>query len=342
LLLRDIGDLLVQAEGNSLSPENLADSGRLTSLLGKLGLEKPEIEALLRQSQEQGPGVNAKALFNLLEQAAQKQNQHITQMLREIIARGTPDRQAETSPGMILHAQMIKSQQHMEKQVEQMSADTPSTASTAPETSAGLENMKTETGAAVLAGKTAPRPENSENSESGLGHQRKERGDSKQESAEARVLSPTGTAENLAKGGLLGGRTSLLPAYVVRQVAWGFERMTARSLDHLSLSLKPPSLGEISMDLAVKDGAVKASLVAETVAAKRALEAGLDSLKQHLANQGIKVQQIEISVQPDAQRRQERAQDGEKQNRGKRRETAEAPGETDSPAALNGRFSVRA
>jgi flagellar hook-length control protein FliK len=252
------------------------------------------------------------------------------------------------SSGMILRAKMIKSQQFVEKRVEQTADPGQSRAQAVPGSgeSPGLEASPS--AAAALADKAEARaslqPGHS-GAESEPGRQGKEQGARK--SAEARVLSAAGGVESVAKGGgslAAGSRTSLLPAYVVRQVALGMERMTAQNLDHLSLSLKPPSLGEISMDLAVKDGAVKASLVAETVAAKKALEAGLDSLKQHLAGQGIKVQQIEISVQPDAQRRQERAQDGEKQNRRPRREQTEASAETEAAnsAFLNGRLSVHA
>jgi flagellar hook-length control protein FliK len=47
------------------------------------------------------------------------------------------------------------------------------------------------------------------------------------------------------------------------------------------------------------------------VAAKQTLEAGMDQLKQQLSMQGLKVEQITITVNPDAQRQQQaQAQSG--------------------------------
>jgi flagellar hook-length control protein FliK len=356
LLLRGLGPLLARAEENFFSRENLVDTSRLTSLLEKLGLEKSEIQTLLRQSQgqEQTSGVNAKTAFLLLETAAQKQNQQITQVLREMIARGAPPKQPETSPGGILRAQMIKSQQYMEKQVEETSPPVeqrPANNTTSPNSAAGAENSRSESSAPgeIPAARSEARGASAGNSaEPGAERQPKEQGSAKQTPSENKAPQGAGGGENVGKGNLAApvaaarSNTSLLPAYVVRQVAFSMGKMVARGLDHLSLSLKPPSLGEISMELAVKDGAVKASLVAETVAAKKALEAGLENLKQHLAGQGIKVQQIEISVQPDAQRRQERAQDGERQQRRPRQERESAGTDEDAPLFKGSGLSVRA
>ncbi|MBI4797693.1 MAG: flagellar hook-length control protein FliK [Desulfarculus sp.] len=71
---------------------------------------------------------------------------------------------------------------------------------------------------------------------------------------------------------------SVLPGYVVRQVGQQMAQMVARQENSLRLELKPPSLGEVSLELSVKDGVVKATMLTDTVAAKNILESGLEQL----------------------------------------------------------------
>ena len=114
--------------------------------------------------------------------------------------------------------------------------------------------------------------------------------------------------QNLSQAEAAAGPRPVLPAYVVRQVGQQIVQMVSRQQDSLRLELKPPSLGEVNLELTVKDGVVKASVVTETAAAKQVLENGLDQLKQQLTMQGLKVESVEITVNPDAQRQQSQAQ----------------------------------
>jgi flagellar hook-length control protein FliK len=357
LLLRDIGGLLAQARENQteLSP---AAAGRLQNLLGKLGLEKGEIEALLSGGQEAAPGVNAKSVFLMLEYAARKQDQHLAQQLREIMLQGGGGESRDTAAGegARLRAQVINSQQYIENQVGENSPVSEIQASSSRKADSGgsEESLRTERfslsdpveQSALKTGRAAG---SSDGDFSGQEkNQEKNQNGAKPLPAAGKILAGAGGVESVAKGNAVqaGGGSSVLPAYVVRQVAFSLGQMAVRHLDSLRLSLKPPSLGEISMELAVKDGAVKASLVTESVAAQKALEAGMDALKQHLAAQGVKVQQIEISVQPDAQRRQEQTFASPDRQRRQRQERQSHPDENNSPvpsaAAMNGRVNVRA
>lgn len=115
---------------------------------------------------------------------------------------------------------------------------------------------------------------------------------------------------------------SVLPGYVVRQVGQQMAQMVARQENSLRLELKPPSLGEVSLELTVKDGVVKATMLTDTQAAKNILENGLEQLKQQLDMQGLKVERVEIMVNPDAQRQQAQAQGGFE----RRRQNAETRG----------------
>lgn len=121
--------------------------------------------------------------------------------------------------------------------------------------------------------------------------------------------------QSLTQAEEAAGARPTLPAYVVRQVGQQIVQMVSRQENSLRLELKPPSLGEVNLELSVKDGVVKASVVTDTVAAKQALENGLDQLKQQLTMQGLKVESVEITVNPDAQRQQTQAQADQERRR---------------------------
>ena len=102
-----------------------------------------------------------------------------------------------------------------------------------------------------------------------------------------------------------------LPAYVIRQVGDQMAQMVNRNLSTLRLNLKPPELGGLKLELTVKDGAVRATLVAETNAAKQALDAGAEQLRQMLNQQGLKLERLDVFVQADSHETQAEAQSGQ-------------------------------
>ena len=105
-----------------------------------------------------------------------------------------------------------------------------------------------------------------------------------------------------------------LPAYVVRQVGEQMVQMVRQQLSSLRLTLRPPELGQLNLELSVKDGVVRVTMLAETAAAKSALDSGLEQLKYVLAQQGLKTERLEVLVNPDAQQEQAQSQSGGQNN----------------------------
>lgn len=64
----------------------------------------------------------------------------------------------------------------------------------------------------------------------------------------------------------------------------------------LEMQLYPEHLGKIQIHVVSKDGVMTARIVAETEAAKQAVEGGLTSLKESLEQQNLKVDAIEVMV----------------------------------------------
>jgi flagellar hook-length control protein FliK len=62
------------------------------------------------------------------------------------------------------------------------------------------------------------------------------------------------------------------------------------------IKLDPPTLGHIDMRVEVKDGVVRAAIVAENQDVKKAIEGNIDSLKNSLSANGLKVDEISVTV----------------------------------------------
>lgn len=64
----------------------------------------------------------------------------------------------------------------------------------------------------------------------------------------------------------------------------------------LSVTLNPETLGHVNITVENNGGALTAKIVAETEAAKNAIEANLETLKETFNNQEIKVEAVEVTV----------------------------------------------
>ena len=67
----------------------------------------------------------------------------------------------------------------------------------------------------------------------------------------------------------------------------------------MSLRLDPPHLGTVHMNVSVVEGSVTASIQTTTESARQVLQADLATLKENLANSGIHVDKINVSVGGD-------------------------------------------
>ena len=65
------------------------------------------------------------------------------------------------------------------------------------------------------------------------------------------------------------------------------------------IKLKPDHLGKVTVEIAVENGAVTAKFLAESDKVKEILESNLQDLKDHLAKQGMVVQDLSVSVGND-------------------------------------------
>lgn len=83
---------------------------------------------------------------------------------------------------------------------------------------------------------------------------------------------------------------------ILRQVVEQVRLNMNQQQTSLELQLYPEHLGRIQINVVAKEGVMTASIVAETEAAKQAIEAGLLNLRETMDQQELKVEAIEVMV----------------------------------------------
>jgi flagellar hook-length control protein FliK len=87
---------------------------------------------------------------------------------------------------------------------------------------------------------------------------------------------------------------------VMQQLAERF-RLSSKNIDsRINLKLHPAELGELKIDLTLKDGAIRANIVAHSQHTLEILEKNLPKLKTMLENQGFDIDQIELAAESES------------------------------------------
>ncbi len=86
---------------------------------------------------------------------------------------------------------------------------------------------------------------------------------------------------------------------VIRQIAEHFQ-ISRRDFDtKVSIQLHPAELGEMKISLSVKEGAVRANVVASSQYAQEILEKNMVKLRAILENQGFTIDEISVTAKSD-------------------------------------------
>lgn len=97
-----------------------------------------------------------------------------------------------------------------------------------------------------------------------------------------------------AKTAAPSGRT--LPAYVVNQVSRQVVNSVQNNESELSFQIKPPHLGRLNMSIEQTQGGVRISILAEQNTARDMLASHTHDLKTVLAEQGIRVEKVDVQI----------------------------------------------
>jgi len=84
---------------------------------------------------------------------------------------------------------------------------------------------------------------------------------------------------------------------IMKQIMDYMKIQVKPDMSHLEMQLHPESLGTLQVNVAAKDGAVTAQFITQNEAVKAVLESQMIQLKESFAEQGVKVESIEVTVQ---------------------------------------------
>jgi flagellar hook-length control protein FliK len=105
------------------------------------------------------------------------------------------------------------------------------------------------------------------------------------------ALGSTSVGESVAKSDVRS-----IPQYVVHQVGRRLGMAVKRGENHVRLQLKPPHLGSIQLDLAMKGNGVRIAMVAENQYVKDIMVSHVNELREALVEQGVELQKIDVEI----------------------------------------------
>lgn len=85
-------------------------------------------------------------------------------------------------------------------------------------------------------------------------------------------------------------------ADIIRQIIDDIKVHLSKDTTSIEVQLNPENLGKVQISVAAKDGVMQAQIIAETEAAKNAIENSIAVLKENFNNQDLKVEAIEVMV----------------------------------------------
>lgn len=90
-----------------------------------------------------------------------------------------------------------------------------------------------------------------------------------------------------------------LPTYLVNQVGRQLSRALLRGDRVIRLRLKPPELGAVKIEMDIKDNVLRLEMIAENSSVKELLLSNVHELRNALAEQGIKIEGLDVQVGHD-------------------------------------------
>lgn len=103
---------------------------------------------------------------------------------------------------------------------------------------------------------------------------------------------------------------------IMRQIMDYMKINLKQEVSSMEMQLHPASLGTLQIHIASRGGVITANFLTQNEAVKAALESQMVQLKEQFAEQGVKVEAIEVSVQThEFERNLDQGREGEGQNR---------------------------
>lgn len=102
------------------------------------------------------------------------------------------------------------------------------------------------------------------------------------------------------KEGLLTAHLQQRIDHIAEQLATRLKLSHAAGGSQVQLSLKPRELGDVTVQMQVRDGIVAATVLVDKADTARTIQASIDDLKRSLEQQGLSIQQFSVDVRGEA------------------------------------------
>jgi flagellar hook-length control protein FliK len=100
--------------------------------------------------------------------------------------------------------------------------------------------------------------------------------------------------------GVFAGGTQERIDHIAEQLATRLRLSHAAGGTQVNLSLKPRELGEVTVQMNVRDGAVAATILVDKADTLRTMQTNIEDLKKSLENQGLVIQEFSVDVRGEA------------------------------------------
>jgi flagellar hook-length control protein FliK len=107
-------------------------------------------------------------------------------------------------------------------------------------------------------------------------------------------LTSVGNANGSNKSGIINNTS---PADIVNQVAKEIKENFANDGGRIKITLNPPSLGSVEMDVSVRNNKVQVVLIADNKDVQQTLNNHIDQLKSSLQTQGLTIDRCDVLMQ---------------------------------------------
>jgi flagellar hook-length control protein FliK len=108
---------------------------------------------------------------------------------------------------------------------------------------------------------------------------------------------PAGAGMTSVLQGRIDSAATARPQAVINQVLDGATQILRDGSGRVVLTLQPPQLGTLDLDVVVQDNRVKMILLADNQEVKQMLQAGMEDLRNALQDKGFQIDRLEVLVQ---------------------------------------------
>ncbi|MBN1257535.1 MAG: flagellar hook-length control protein FliK [Planctomycetes bacterium] len=121
----------------------------------------------------------------------------------------------------------------------------------------------------------------------------------------------------------LGATETGVPSYVdsernLEQVSQALRMSVRRGIQSATLRLSPPELGELKLQVTVKQGIVSAKLCVDTPQARDLLSSGLSQLREYMQSEGIRTSELSVEYDADENNETQRGEEFAQEFAGRR------------------------